>query len=168
MTHFISKTCLMFSSVFSEQSFLVVTIFSGGCALCTFVCMCTHAYMCMFKCVCMSTHSTAPKHISLWAGECVWMHRHRGIGMNYAWSRLRFWKSVSFSVPIIVSRGTTGEPEFPHDGRESTCSPSANANQQLSLRFCARGFLPWQILHFPPPDIQWALGSVQAAGLSKK
>lgn len=51
------------------------------------------------------------------------------------------WKSISFSVPIIASRGTTGEPESHHDRGESTCSSSAgNANQQLSFPFQARGF----------------------------
>lgn len=38
----------------------------------------------------------------------------------------------------------------------------ANANQQLSLRFRARGFLPWLILRFFPPDTQSALGPVRA------
>lgn len=70
-------------------------------------------------------HSTSP---SIWAGlcvcVCVWwgggllcMQKHRGIllgiAMNYAWSGERFWKSISFSVPIIVSRGTPGESEPP-------------------------------------------------------
>lgn len=80
----------------------------------------SQARMYMFKGMCthiLHHQAHTPLSRSVWP----WMQKHKGIllGIGTVWimhKADRFWKSISFSVPIIVSRGTTGEPEFPQDG----------------------------------------------------